>query len=89
MPTKNEVVLKQLAEIRKDVLKLWIALSTDPKKQKRKEQIWPLLAKALAAVAALGARQAATRLWMRVTEELPPPVEGAEKEAAKLRQKLP
>jgi hypothetical protein len=89
MSTKTEVVAKQLAEIRRDVDKLWVALTTDPKKQKRKKQMRSLVAGALKAAAVLGARQAATRIWMRATGELPPPVQEAEKEAAKLRKTLP
>jgi hypothetical protein len=87
MPTKNEVVAKQLDEIHRDLHKLWVALRTDPKKQAWKERMWSLLTAGLAAAATMGARQAATKLWMRATGDIPPPVHDAEEEAAKLRKK--
>ena len=88
MPTKNEVVAKQLGEIRRDVHKLWVALRTDPKEQARKERMWSLLTAGLAAAAAMGARQAASKLWMRATGDIPPPIHEAEEEAARLRKNL-
>jgi hypothetical protein len=86
MPSKNDVVAEQLAEIRQDLRDLWTALSTDPKKQKRKEQAWSLLTGALAAGTTIAARQAATKLWTRLTGEPPPPAQKAREDAAKVRQ---
>ena len=86
MPTKSEVVTEQLDQIRQDFRDLWTALRTDPKKQKRKEKAWSLLSGALLTGATLGARQAATKIWTRVTGELPPPVQEAQKEAAKVQR---
>ena len=43
MPTKNEVIVKQVAVIRQDLRDLWTALRTDPKEQKRKERMWAIL----------------------------------------------
>ena len=86
MPTKNEIVAEQLAEIRQDLRNLWTALTTDPKKQKRKEQAWSILIGALAAVTTAVARQVATKLWTRLTDELPPPVQAAQEQAAKVRE---
>ena len=42
MPTKSEIVSEQLGEIRQDLRDLWTALRHDPKKQKRKEQMWSI-----------------------------------------------
>ena len=86
MPTKNEIVAEQLAEIRQDLRNLWTALTTDPKKQKRKEQAWSILIGALAAVTTAVARQVATKLWTRLTDEPPPPVQAAQEQAAKVRE---
>jgi hypothetical protein len=86
MPTKNEVVAEQLAEIRQDLRDLWVALRADPKKQARKERMWSILSGALAAAATMGARQAATKIWTRVTGEPPPPAQKAQQDAAEVRQ---
>jgi hypothetical protein len=86
MPTKSDVVAEQLAELRQDLRDLWTALRHDPKKQKRKEQMWSLLSGALAAATTLAARQAATKLYTRLTGEPPPPAQKAHEEAAKVRQ---
>jgi hypothetical protein len=86
MPSRNEIVAEQLAEIRQDVRKLWTALRTDPKKQARKERAWSLLSGALAAATTIAARQAATKLWTRLTGEAPPPAQKAREEAEKVRE---
>ena len=86
MPTKNEVVSEQLAELRQDLRDLWLALRADPKKQKRKERMWSLLAGALAAGATMGARMAATKIWTRLTGEPPPQAQKAQEQAAEVRR---
>jgi hypothetical protein len=86
MPSKNEIVSEQLAEIRQDLRDLWLALRADPKKQKRKERMWALLAGALSAGAAMGARMAATKIWTRLTGEPPPQAQKAQEQAAEVRQ---
>jgi hypothetical protein len=86
MPTKNDVVAEQLATIRQDLRDLWTALTTDPKKQKRKEQAWSILTGALAAATTVVARQTATKLWTRLTGEPPPPAQKAREQAAKVRE---
>lgn len=86
MPSKNDVVAEQLAEIRQDLRDLWTALRTDPKVQKRKERGWALLAGALGAATTVIARQVATKLWTRLTGEPPPPAQKAREDAAKIRQ---
>lgn len=86
MPTKNEVVAEQLAEIRQDLRNLWTALRHDPKKQARKERAWSLLSGALAAATTIAARQIATKLWTRLTGEPPPAAQKAREDAAKVRQ---
>lgn len=87
MPTKNEVVSEQLAEIRQDLRDLWVALRHDPKKQKRKERMWSILSGALAAGATMVARQAATKIWTRVTGEPTPQAQKTQEDAAEVRQK--
>ena len=86
MPTKNEIVSEQLGEIRQDLRDLWTALRHDPKKQKRKEQMWSIFSGALAAGTTMVARQLATKLWTRLTGEPPPPAQKAREDAAKVRQ---
>jgi hypothetical protein len=72
MPDRRTVVAEQLEELRTDVEALWVALTHDPKKEARKERAWMLFTGALGAVAALGARKAATKLWVVLTGEPPP-----------------
>lgn len=86
MSGKNDVVAEQLGQIRNDLRDLWVTLRTDPKERARKERAWMILSGALAAATTMAARQLATKLWIRLTGELPPPVEGAAEEATKLRQ---
>jgi len=86
MPSRNEVVAEQLAAIRQDLRDLWTALRTDPKKRARKERIWSLLNVGLAAGTTFGARMVATKLWTRLTGELPPPVQAAQEQARKVRE---
>jgi uncharacterized protein DUF4235 len=86
MPSKNDVVVEQLAEIRQDVRDLWTALRTDPKVQKRKERGWALLAGVLGALTTVVARQLATKVWTRLTGEPPPPAQKAREDAAKVRE---
>jgi hypothetical protein len=86
MPSKNDVVAEQLAEIRQDLRDLWTALRTDPKVQKRKERGWALLVGALGAATTIAARQLATKLWTRLTGEPPPPAQKAREDAAKVRE---
>jgi hypothetical protein len=86
MPAKNEIVSEQLEQLRHDLRDLWVGLRTDPKEQARKARMWMLLSGALTAASTLAARQLATKLWTRLTGELPPPLLDAEKEAAKVRQ---
>jgi hypothetical protein len=86
MPSKNEIVAEQLAELRQDLRDLWLALRADPKKQKRKERMWSLLAGGLSAGAAMGARMVATKIWTRVTGEPPPQAQKAQQQAAEVRQ---
>jgi tetratricopeptide (TPR) repeat protein len=47
--TRNDIVREQLTELKQDLHDLWTALSTDPKKQARKERAWSLLAGVLSA----------------------------------------
>lgn len=70
--TRREVVGEQLDDLRTDLEALWVALTRDPKKEARKERAWTIFAGAVGAVAALGARKVATRLWAVLTGEPPP-----------------
>jgi hypothetical protein len=70
--TRRAVVGEQLDELRTDLEALWVALTHDPKREARKERAWMILTAGLGAVAALGARQAAMRMWVVLTGESPP-----------------
>jgi hypothetical protein len=70
--TRREVVGEQLDDLRTDLEALWVALTRDPKKEARKERAWTIFAGAVGAVAALGARKVATRVWAVLTGEPPP-----------------
>ena len=70
--TRKKVVGEQLDELRTDLEALWVALTHDPKKEARKERAWMVMSAAFGTVAALGARQVATRLWVVLTGESPP-----------------
>jgi hypothetical protein len=86
MPSKNDVVAEQLAELRQDLRDLWTALRADPKKQARKERAWLILAGALGAASTMAARQVATKVWTRVTGEPPPPALAAQERAEKIER---
>jgi len=72
MPSRSDVVLEQLSELKTDFGALWVALTRDPKKEARKERTWSLIAGIAGAAAAMGARQVATRAWGVLTGEAPP-----------------
>jgi hypothetical protein len=72
MPNRRDVVVEQLDDLKTDLEALWVALTHDPKKERRKERAWTILTGALGAVAAIGARQVATRAWGVLTGEPPP-----------------
>lgn len=63
---------EQLGELRTDLRNLWAALSRDPKSEARKERVWTILAGALGAVAAMGARRVASKAYGVLTGEVPP-----------------
>ena len=73
MPSRSEVVSEQLAALQQNLNDLWVALSTDPKKQARKERAWTILAGALTVGATMLARRGTAKLWDILTGE-PPPV---------------
>ena len=72
MPSRRDVVVEQLDELRTDLDALWVALTKDPKKEARKERAWSLLAGILGAAAGMGARRVATQVWNVLTGETPP-----------------
>jgi hypothetical protein len=72
VPRRRELVGEQLEELRQDVRDLWVALTTDPAKQARKERAWTLVAGAFGAIATMGARRAAAKAWSVLTGEEPP-----------------
>jgi hypothetical protein len=86
MAEKRDVVSEQLTELRQDLRDLWVALTVDPKKQARKERMWTILAAAFGAVATMGARRAATKIWAVLTGEAPPPVQKAQEDARSTHQ---
>jgi len=86
MADKRDVVSEQLAELRQDLRDLWVALTVDPKKQARKERMWAILAGAFGAVATMGARRAATKIWTVLTGEPPPPAQKAQEQARAMHE---
>jgi len=73
MPSRSEVVSEQLAQLQENLNELWVALSSDPKKQARKERAWAILAGGLTVAATMLARRGTAKLWGILTGE-PPPV---------------
>jgi hypothetical protein len=73
MPSRSQMVSEQLAQLQENLNELWLALSTDPKKQARKERAWAILAGALTVAATMLARRGTAKLWGILTGE-PPPV---------------
>lgn len=78
MPSRNDVVREQLDELAQDLRDLWTAIAVDPKTQARKERAWRILSGVFAAVATMGARRVATKIWAILTGEEPPAVREAE-----------
>lgn len=76
--TRREVVAEQLDDLRTDLEGLWVALTHDPKKEARKDRAWTIFAGVLGAVAAVGARKVALRVWDVLTGEPPPAPQGAQ-----------
>lgn len=72
MPKRHDVVGAQLGELRKDLEALWVALSTDPKKQARRERAWSLFSGILIAAATMAARRSTAKAWAVLTGEQPP-----------------
>lgn len=85
MPKRHEVVREQLGELRRDLDALWVALSTDPKKQARRERAWSLFAGILAAAATMAARRSTAKAWTVLTGEQPPTTRPAREPAAPAR----
>jgi hypothetical protein len=72
MPSRSDVVSEQLTELGQNLRDLWVALTTDPTKQKRKEQAWTILAGALTVAGTMLARRGTAKLWNVLTGEPPP-----------------
>jgi hypothetical protein len=72
MPSRSDVVLEQLDELKTDLGALWVALTRDPKKEARKERAWTLFAGILSAAATMAARRATAKAWATLTGEQPP-----------------
>jgi hypothetical protein len=72
VPTKGAVVSQQLGALGQDVKQLWVAVTTDPKKQARKQRAWTLVSGILGAAATIAARRGASRAWAILTGEQPP-----------------
>jgi hypothetical protein len=72
MPSRSEVVSEQLQALGHNLSDLWVALTTDPKKQARKERAWMILTGALTVAGTMLARRGTAKLWDVLTGELPP-----------------
>jgi len=72
MSKRTELVAEQLHKLAADLEGLWIAATHDPKKEVRRERAWTVFSGALAAVAAVAARRAVSKVWPILTGEEPP-----------------
>jgi L-alanine-DL-glutamate epimerase-like enolase superfamily enzyme len=72
MPSRSDVVLEKLEELQEDLLDLWHTLRRDPKREVWKERAWAAFSGVFAALAALAARRAATKVYGILTGERPP-----------------
>lgn len=63
---------EQLDALGQDLKQLWLALTTDPKKQARKQRAWSVVSGILGAAATMIARRGASRAWALLTGEQPP-----------------
>lgn len=66
------MLLENVEELQQDLLDLWHTLRRDPKREVWKERAWAALSGVFAAVAALAARRAATKVYGILTGEKPP-----------------
>lgn len=76
MPTKGVAVTEQLGALGEDLKQLWLAVTTDPKKQARKQRAWSVVSGILGAAATMVARRWASRAWAVLTGEQPPAPRG-------------
>jgi uncharacterized membrane-anchored protein len=76
VPTKRTVVTEQLGNLGQDLKQLWVAVTTDPKKQARKQRMWSVVSGILAAGATMAARRSTSRAWAILTGEQPPLARG-------------
>jgi hypothetical protein len=72
MPSRSEVVSEQLVTLGEDLRDLWVAITTDPKKQARKDRAWTVLTGALTVAGTMAARRGTAKLWSVLTGETPP-----------------
>jgi hypothetical protein len=72
MPTRSEVVSEQLVALGQNLRDLWVAATTDPTKQARKDRAWSVLTGALTVAATMVARRGTAKVWSILTGEVPP-----------------
>jgi hypothetical protein len=72
VPSRNDVLLANVEELRQDLRDLWRTLTRDPAKEARKERAWTIMSGVFTAVAAVAARRAAAKLWGILTGETAP-----------------
>jgi L-alanine-DL-glutamate epimerase-like enolase superfamily enzyme len=72
MPSRSDVLIANLEELQEDLQDLWRTLTRDPKRELRKERAWTVLSGVFAALAAIAARRAATKIYGILTGESPP-----------------
>jgi hypothetical protein len=72
VPSRNDVLLANVEELRQDLRDLWRTLTRDPAAEARKERAWTIMSGVFTAVAAVAARRAATKLWGILTGETAP-----------------
>jgi hypothetical protein len=76
VPTKSAAVTEQLGTLGQDLKQLWVAVTTDPRKQARRERMWSVFSGILAAAATMIARRCTSRAWAILTGEQPPTARG-------------
>jgi hypothetical protein len=72
MPNRSDVLLENLEELQQDLHDIWRTLTRDPKREARRERAWTILSGIFGAVATIGARRAATKVYGILTGETPP-----------------
>jgi hypothetical protein len=77
VPTRGAAMSEQIGALGQHLKQLWVALTTDPKKQVRKQRAWSVVSGILGAAATMIARRGTSRAWAVLTGEQPPAPRGS------------